>query len=350
MIFVTRPDVGRMVLDELSNASEVRLAVAYFNPDVDLLNALANCPRLTLIISEEFTINNPYKLEGFPGTATVRSVPSDCEQGKLHAKVLAVTRADGSLWVLVGSANMTWQGLFANQEACVVLESGNAADRASIEQITNWFATLLAGARVSNLDEAKQVFDARSLYRLERRPAPVQAGVPTASYWALKTTSGSTGEDHWHRFLAESVIAVGWAEIDVNPSDISEEHLQNAFRTAYPEKAETGVKHAATVIQTFIGLTIGDIVLICRGYPPNSGQPVHIKGFARVTGPFRDDRSPGWRWRFKRDAVIQTVDMHLPKNVVADALERGSLLGAINSLDRSGFERLVEQLGVPLAV
>ncbi|MBI3607646.1 MAG: phospholipase D family protein [Nitrospirae bacterium] len=336
------------MLDELRSATEVRLAVAYFNPDEDLLTALANCPRLTLVISEEFTINDPYKLERLLGTATVRSVPPYCEQGKLHAKVMVVTRADSRLWVLVGSANMTWQGLFSNQEACLALDSEDAADRVLIHQITDWFALLLASARVPNLDQAKQVFDTRSLYRLERRSALAQAAIPTARYWALKTTSGDTGEDHWHSFLAESVVAVGWPNIAVNPANVTSMQLQDAINAAYPDEGDPS--GAARKIQKFVGLGIGDIVLICRGYPPNSTKPVHIYGFARVTGSFRDDLSSSWRWRFKRDAVIQVIDMFLSKEVVADALGKGSLRGAIHDLDRSEFERLANKLGVPLAV
>jgi HKD family nuclease len=114
-------------------------------------------PRLTLIISEEFTINDPYKLEELPDTATVRSVPADSENGKLHAKVLVVKRPDGGLWALVGSANMTWQGLFSNQEACVVLESWTTADRTAIETITDWFDSLLNTARSPDLEAAKTI-------------------------------------------------------------------------------------------------------------------------------------------------------------------------------------------------
>ena len=132
MIFVTS-DIGTMVLNELRNTSEVRLAVADFNPDDEVFTALCSISCLTLIISEEFTINNPYKLEKLRKSAVVRSVPPDCESGKLQAKVLVVNRRDGSFWTLVGSANMTWQGLFSNQEACVVLESRKAADKAQVD-------------------------------------------------------------------------------------------------------------------------------------------------------------------------------------------------------------------------
>jgi len=33
MIFITPPEIGRMVLHELTEAVEVRLAMAFFNPD-----------------------------------------------------------------------------------------------------------------------------------------------------------------------------------------------------------------------------------------------------------------------------------------------------------------------------
>jgi hypothetical protein len=348
MIFVTQPDIGRIVLNELHNAIDVRLAMAYFNPDKGALTALRDVPRLTLIISEEFTINDPYKLEELPSTATVRSVPADSENGKLHAKVLVVKRPDGDLWVLVGSANMTWQGLFSNQEACVVLESRNTADRTAIDRITDWFDSLLNTARSPDLEAAKTVFNSRSQYRLERRPVSTTTTEATTRYWALKCTSGSLGEVHWPSFLSEHEIAIGWPDIGVDPSGVSKLEIRDAIADAYPDEMDaTG---AADKITKFVELNIGDIVLICRGFPSNSREPVHIYGIARVTGPFRDDRSSKWAWRFKHDAVIQQVQMYLPKEVVATALGKGSLLGAINALDRSGIERLVEQLGVPLEV
>ena len=74
------------------------------------------------MISEEFTINDPQKLEQL-STAVKRSVPPDSKDGKLHAKVLLADMPDGSSWALIGSANLTEQGLFFNQEACIALSS-----------------------------------------------------------------------------------------------------------------------------------------------------------------------------------------------------------------------------------
>jgi len=55
--------IGELVLKELRKASEARLAVAFFNPDNRMLDALAGLPKLKLIVSEEFAFTNPYKLE-----------------------------------------------------------------------------------------------------------------------------------------------------------------------------------------------------------------------------------------------------------------------------------------------
>ena len=358
MIFVTQPVIGQMVLMELRDAVEVRLAVAFFNPDANVLSALCGVQRLSLIISEEFTINNPYKLGKVSETAVaVLSVPPDSENGKLHSKVLIVTRNDGSTWVLVGSANMTWQGLFSNQEACLALDSGNEEDLASISQITEWFVSLLVTARTPDLEEAKQVFNSRSNYRLERRPLIPQDKIEINRYWALKAMSGFSGEDFWHRFVTESIVAIGWEGINVDPSEVSLQQLENAIRNTYPvipnvrtRRQEKDPHGAAIKLKKFVEINIGDIVLICRGYPGNSTKPVHIRGFARITGPFRVDHSSSWKWRFKRDAVIQIVDLSLPKNEVAEALDMGSLRQTIHELSQSSIERLAEKLGVRLEV
>src|SRR5262245_9623424 len=117
-------DIGQVVLQELKNAVEVRLAVAFFSPDEGLLAALARIPKVTFVFSEEFTINNPYKLEKLTN-ARLLSIPPDHDRGKLHAKVLILKRRNGTYWCVVGSANWTYEGLFCNQEACIALESSD---------------------------------------------------------------------------------------------------------------------------------------------------------------------------------------------------------------------------------
>jgi hypothetical protein len=55
--------IGDSLLDKLGHATKVQIASAFFCPDDPLLNALKAVPHLELIVSEEFTINDPYKLE-----------------------------------------------------------------------------------------------------------------------------------------------------------------------------------------------------------------------------------------------------------------------------------------------
>ena len=238
MYFLTPPNLAPTVLAKLADADDVRIAVAYFNPDHNLLAELRRIPRLRLIVSEEFAINDPYKP---PSTTTVAS----------------------------------------------------------------------------------------------------------SSYWALKCTAGSNGPEHWQNFLAESVIAIGWADIGVDPSTVNESALAAAIRRA---GYSSDPMHAVRTIRQFIALKIGDLVVVCRGYPANSREPVSIHGFARVAGPFYEDRSSRWGWQFKRAAVIQPIGLQLPKAVVAIALRKGSLLGTLNRIDRVGLERLAKELGMPIHV
>jgi hypothetical protein len=72
--------VGAAVIKILSNATKVRVASAFFcrgDKTLDMLNAV---PDLTLIISEEFTINDPAKLERLTN-ADKRSVQPDSKDG-----------------------------------------------------------------------------------------------------------------------------------------------------------------------------------------------------------------------------------------------------------------------------
>ena len=55
----------------------------------------------------------------------------------------------------------------------------------------------------------------------------------SAKAWILKTRPGSDQVDYWLRFLAEGVVAIGWEDIDINPSEV-DDTLENALRHAYP--------------------------------------------------------------------------------------------------------------------
>lgn len=333
--------VGELVLKELGQASEAWFAVAFFNPNDGMLGALAGVPKLKLIVSEEFAVNNPYKLERLKCN-NLRSIPPDDFHGKLHAKVLITKRQNGSYWALLGSANLTHAGMFSNQEACVVIESGDAADEGSAGEIRSWFHSLFQRARRPNLELAKQIFDTQSDYRRALRPAKEKGA--EAGYWALKTTSGSTGEPHWPMFLAENVIAVGWEALPIDPSKVSEARLRAAIKETYPDDRDMSVDTAARTIRKFVDLQIDDIVLICRGYTSTQWKPVHIYGVARVTGPFRAERRRRGNWRFKHDAVLQEINLDFPRDIVAAALGKESLRQTIHALTRVEFNRLASRL------
>jgi hypothetical protein len=304
--------------------------------------------RLELIISEEFTINDPYKLEQLK-TADVRSVPTYHRDGKLHAKVFIVTLREGCQWVLLGSANLTQQGMFANQEACVDLHSSCVADEPIIGEIQKWFRDLFAKAHRPSLAKAKVIFDQRSRYRLEPR-RPTRAGVEP-EYFALKTTSGGAdAQEHWPRFQSEGMVAIGWEALGVDPSKVEDSKLRAALKKILDPQKPGSVDFGLRTIRDFMGLPIGSIIVVCRGLVPKQVKPVHIYAFARITGPFRADPKDGTHWRFKRDAVIQPVGASLPAVTFAEAIRKDSFRQTMHKISADTVQRLADALGVPVEV
>ncbi|WP_263351052.1 hypothetical protein [Acidicapsa acidisoli] len=163
-------------------------------------------------------------------------------------------------------------------------------------------------------------------------------------YWALKTTSGSTGEQHWPMFMAENVVAIGWEDLPVDPSKVSNTELRAALEETYEDDSSRGVSVAVDLIEKFVRLKNGDIVLLCRGYTAAQKKDVHIHGVARVIGPFRAERRKKGKWRFKHDAVIQEINMDLPRDLVADALGKQSLRRTIHALTKADFDQLAAML------
>lgn len=337
--------IGDLVVEKLGTAVEAHVAVAFFSPSPEMLAALMRLNKLTLIISEEFTITNPYVLEKLE-KATLRSIRPD--QGKLLAKVFIVKQRDGSCWALVGSANLTSLGMSTNQEACVEMHSESPSDRQSVLQIRDWFDALLKRSHQPNLEQAKSIFDSRSGLRLVQRPS--LAETKDADYWALKP--GENG-DHWGMFLDDRVILVGWANLDVDPSKISDSQLRTALRKAYPQNTNQQVNMDAANLRKFVSLKTDDIVLICSGYDSNQRKDVHVYGFARVVSPFRIKTRRKGEWKFKHDAVIQVIEEDVPRDVIASALKKESMRQTIHHLEKAEFGRLAKKLadfGVHLGV
>ena len=334
--------IGDLVIQELREAIGVKLAVAFFCPDDRTFAALSAVPALSLVISEEFTVTDPSILKKLPTTASIRSVPTDAEEGKLHAKVLIVERSDHSMWVLLGSANTTHYGFFRNREACVAIDTRNSDDQRAVETLIEWFTSLLRTTRAPDLTLAQRIYDSRSLYRLELR---TEASKPSpGDFWILKTRSGSDMMEHWDEFLAENVLAIGWEDIKVDPSNVSDDELRKSLFATYEDYAPRQADAAVANIRAFVSLKENDIVIVCRGYPSNQQRPVHVYALARVTGPFRADPYNGRKWRFKHKAAIQPVGIDLPKEEVASALKKDSLMQTIHESDRESFERFAKLL------
>ena len=66
--------IGDGLLGKLARATKVQIGSAYFRPDDSLMDALISVTSVEQLISEEFTINNPYELRQLK-KADIRSIP-----------------------------------------------------------------------------------------------------------------------------------------------------------------------------------------------------------------------------------------------------------------------------------
>ena len=169
-------------------------------------------------------------------------------------------------------------------------------------------------------------------------------------YWVLKTREDWNRKDftdHWDDFKTESVIAIGWEEIDVAPDRTSLDEIKAAVKKAYDGSDKAAATSAGT-IQKFVSISQGDKVLLCRGYAPNQVKKVHLYGTALVIGSFEDHDSKGWRWRFRHKAKIEPFGLNgkdVPKEFLVRSLQKQSLLQTLHEISKKGFERVVEDLG-----
>jgi putative zinc finger/helix-turn-helix YgiT family protein len=310
-----------------------------------------NCGKLVMVDSANRRISEAFRREaGLMTPEEIRAGRVRCGlDQQTFADLLGISVSTLSRWetgaqIQQRSLNRLMEAYFASPEVREVYGrlSGSecGATRAESISVTR---NEKAGIRETKMS---------TMTNSEQRPAVESRGA-TTRYWALKTAPGNNLEhSHWQDFLNEGVIAVGWSRIEVDPSQVSDAQLIAAIARLYPKDQYPDKEDPARIarkIRTFVDLAIGDLVLICKGYPGNGNAPVHIYGFARVTGPFRDDRSSDW-WRFKHDAKIQPVEKSLPRAAVAKALGKGSLMETIHELDRAGIDRLAELLGVEVEV
>jgi hypothetical protein len=333
--------IGNAVSEYLSQAKEAMIFVAYFSPNDSIMRSLRKIPQLSLLISDDFTINNPYKLNDLKRNSTIRCVPKDCPRGKLHSKVIHGTREDGSSFVILGSANMTNNGLYSNQETCVLLDSNIDADQPILVSIFQWLDDTWKQSEkgVFQFSIAKKIFD-NSSHKWHKKNNELKNLKFPVQYWILKTTEGSRGDSHWHEFIAANIISIGWEDINIDPSKVSKENLAKIAEAAYPD--ENG-KIAADTIKKFTDIMkLGDLVLICKGYNANHPTPVFVNGIARIKGPFNINNRLDWR--FTHQADIQLIEKYIPRNLLASSLRKESLTRTIHQVDEPAFMDLTSKL------
>jgi len=320
---------------KLRNSKEVTVATAYFYPRDATMKSLEKVRSLKLIYSDEYQITDPEKLWQLVSNGSeVRYVPTRDPEGKLHAKIYLGIRKTGSKFAFVGSGNLTDDGFFQNQEAVVLFDSRNTGDRETIEKIYVWLTNLWVQHKMHIFNEAKYE-EAKSQHEAAKRwlrkkpkeePNEIHPWKQNTKskwgkdwgeirYWVLKTRNGRGGDDYWEYFVKEKVIAIGW------PLDSGRARMFTEFN-------------------------IGDIVLVCNGYPPNTRNdtPILIRGVARVVGDAYKDAGSKW-WNVKREAVIQVINKEVKKRLMAKYLDRASLLIAAHQIHKPDyFEKLAIKL------
>lgn len=346
-------DLRERLLRELRHASSADIAVAFFNPEQEVFTALAQVPKIRLLVANDFQVNNPDRLEALSQQGHwVRAVSAEASGGNLHSKVYLIQRNDKSLWGMVGSANLTRPGLTTNHEACVIFDSREAGDTTPLKDIRTWLDKLFDQEYPEiDFDLARAVFETRNKQRATGAIAKAPGGAATR-YWALKP--GYCGE-YWDNFLAENVVAIGWGEM-TDPSLMTREQTAAAYREVWPEDSKGKVSfNVAQIIRFTQSMTARDLVLICGRYDSvgKEDKDAYIYGIARtkvVDGQcYFYDAESNW-YRFKRHATIQCIKQFLLRTLVASALGVGAIVPTIQELDRDGFAGLVTLLRTELGI
>ncbi|HSK93625.1 MAG TPA: hypothetical protein VLA76_06160 [Candidatus Angelobacter sp.] len=78
--------------------------------------------------------------------------------------------------------------------------------------------------------------------------------------WVVKGGRGGLRED---RFLARSLIGIGWGEVGDLSTYPDRESLKAAYRGAFPSRSAAHVNTQAAQLWAFVaGMTIGDVVVL----------------------------------------------------------------------------------------
>ena len=169
---------------------------------------------------------------------------------------------------------------------------------------------------------------------------------------------GSVGSEIAHRLTSAGVGSLTISD----PDRFSEENL---YRHTHARRRARGVvaradrrasraadlqypvkrgQHAAMMLHWFSRkFSIGDRIILCRGYAGSQSVDVRLYGLAVVDGEVVDDRTRDW-WRLKRRAVLRREDRNIPKDVFVNALGKRSLLKTIHRISEDQYEEFCRRI------
>ena len=349
-----RNTIYRWVESAANGAADVVIVSPFFTFNDQIECLLISIPRLQVIVGDEFSTIDPEPLQALSErpSCDVKCIYRTRFGRRLHAKVF-YAESSGRRQAMVGSANFTVRGLTHNEEQAVSFDSACESDRPILDQLHHWVHELR--------QSATEIDWARAKTQYERSPNPYDQAdgfgnylqTSDRNYRVLKTTAGSHGESHWRHFVGEGVVAIGWNDIvatvgdeqGLAPHEYTREHLYAAAVRWTGEGNRLGdPNHAAKMLDWFARrFSVGDRIIVCRGYASRQRADVHLYGLAIVDDDAFDDVTSRW-WRLKRRAVLDPMEIDLPKETFVSTLGKGSLLQTIHEVPEQGYQRFLRRV------
>lgn len=349
--------IYRWVERVAGGAEKFVIVSPFFSTSAETRRLLESVQNLQILVGDEFSTNNPKHLMELSEreSADIRYV---CRymgglENRLHAKVFYGVEASGRRRALVGSANFTVSGLRKNKEQAVSFDSDRESDRAILDRIERWIEELDNRAKKIDWEWAKREYERSAVPHFPTDDFEGYRQGQAKSYWVLKTTEGSYGKTRWQDFVRERVVSIGWVDIveivsdedGIQPTEYTLETLRAAadkWAKGLTYRVRAG--HAARMLHKFSReFSIGDRIILCKGYSAKQTADVRLYGRAVVDGEVVYHAASDW-WRLKRRAVFRCEDRRIPKDVFVSALGKGSLRYTIHRIEKEEYEEFCRQI------
>lgn len=225
------------------------------------------------------------------------------------------------------------------------MDSDCESDRLVLEQIDHWIDQLDRCAIEIDWERAKEQYEGGPNPGFSTEDFDAYRRDQARNYWVLKTTSGTKGPSHWEKFIRERVVSIGWEDIvEVMASDYAMGPKEYDIETLSVAASAAGhPEHAVRMLHCFAReFSIGDRIILCRGYSANQSADVRLYGLAIVDDEVVDDQTGDW-WRLKRRAVFRRKDRKIPKDVFVNSLGKRSLLFTIHRISEGEYKEFCRQ-------